>query len=238
MSKKFLVPLLSGLILMSCVEPAGSPEVSRNAPQSPRILAMGDSMMAAHKVSGRAVADYVSRALNEPIKDHSMVGASMSYALPITGAMGLNIAQQFRGGEWDWVVLNGGGNDLWLGCGCNGCETKMEKLISLDATVGKIPNLVTRLRNSGAQVLWVGYLRSPGMNSPIENCRDEGDELESRLLHMARSQDGVHFVSIADLVPHGDNSFHGIDMIHPSLKGSAEIGARVSEYIRRVDPIR
>ncbi|UZD90506.1 SGNH/GDSL hydrolase family protein [Cognatishimia activa] len=234
MSKKFLVPLLSGLMLMSCVDSAGSPEVT----QGPRILAMGDSMMAAHKISGRAVSDYVARSLNEPIRDHSMVGASMSYALPITGAMGLNIAQQFRGGEWDWVVLNGGGNDLWLGCGCHSCDNKMEKLITADGTTGKIPNLVTRLRNTGAQVLWVGYLRSPGMDSPIENCRDEGDELEARLAHMAETTKGVHFVSIADLVPHGDRSFHGIDMIHPSLKGSAEIGERVSNYIRKVDPIR
>lgn len=234
MSKKFLVPLLSGLMLMSCVEPASSPEVTRG----PRILAMGDSMMAAHKVSGRAVSDYVARALNEPIRDHSMVGASMSYALPITGAMGLNITQQFRGGEWDWVVLNGGGNDLWLGCGCHSCDNKMEKLITADGKSGKIPSLVSRLRNTGAQVLWVGYLRSPGVSSPIENCRDEGDELEARLAYMAKTTKGVHFVSIADLVPHGDRSFHGIDMIHPSLKGSAEIGTRVSNYIRKVDPIR
>lgn len=234
MSKKFLVPLLSGLMLMSCVEPAGSPEVTRG----PRILAMGDSMMAAHKVSGRAVSDYVARSLNEPIRDHSMIGASMSYALPITGAMGLNIAQQFRGGEWDWVVLNGGGNDLWLGCGCHSCDSKMEKLITADGKTGKIPSLVSRLRNTGAQVLWVGYLRSPGVNSPIENCRDEGDELEKRISHMAKTTKGVHFVSIADLVPHGDRSYHGIDMIHPSLKGSAEIGERVSSYIRKVDPVR
>jgi len=238
MSKTFIIPLLSSLMLMSCVEPAGSPEQTPEVTQGPRILAMGDSMMAAHKLSGRAVSDYVARALNEPIRDHSMVGASMSYALPITGAMGMNISKQFRGGQWDWVVLNGGGNDLWLGCGCHSCDHKIEKLISEDGTFGKIPSLVTRLRSTGAQVLWVGYLRSPGSGSPIESCRDEGDELERRLTHMAKTQSGVHFVSIADLVPHGDRSFHGIDMIHPSLKGSAEIGARVSAYIQEADPVR
>ncbi|WP_242648563.1 SGNH/GDSL hydrolase family protein [Cognatishimia maritima] len=219
---------------MSCVQPTSAPEVTRG----PRILAMGDSMMAAHKVSGRAVADHVARALNEPIKDHSMIGASMSYALPITGAMGLNISKQFRGGRWDWIVLNGGGNDLWLGCGCHSCDNKMEKLISADGRIGKIPSLVARLRGSGAQVLWVGYLRSPGRGSPIEGCREEGDELERRLATMAETTYGVHFVSIADLVPFGDRSYHGIDMIHPSLKGSAEIGRRVSDYIRAVDPTR
>lgn len=223
--------LISTFILASCVQDT----TSRN---DPRILAMGDSMMAAHRVSGRAISDNVARQLNEPVIDHSVLGASMSYALPISGAMGLNISKQFRGGEWDWVVLNGGGNDLWLGCGCNACDRKIEKLISEDGSTGKIPDLVSKMRESGAQVLWLGYLRSPGVGSPIEGCREEGDELEARIAKLAESDHGVHFLSNADLVPHGDRSYHGIDMIHPSLKASAEIGSRVSDYIRKVDQAR
>ncbi|MDC0739280.1 SGNH/GDSL hydrolase family protein [Cognatishimia sp. SS12] len=222
---------LSTFVLASCVQETAS----RN---DPRILAMGDSMMAAHRISGRAVSDVVARNLREPVHDNSVVGASMSYALPISGAMGLNISKQYRGGQWDWVVLNGGGNDLWLGCGCNQCDHKMESLISSNGVSGKIPSLIARLRGTGAQVLWVGYLRSPGVGSPIENCSDEGDELEARLARFAAGRHGVHFVSIADLVPYGDRSFHGIDMIHPSLKASAAIGARVSNYIRQHDPAR
>jgi hypothetical protein len=36
---------------------------------------------------------------------------------------------------------------------------------------------------------------------------------------------------MADLVPYGDMSFHQLDMIHPSFKGSAAIAARVVETI-------
>ncbi len=220
--------------IASCVESTDT-TVSRS---DPRILAMGDSMMAAHRISGRAVSNAVSRNLNEPVKDRSVVGARLMYSLPISGAMGLNISQQFRNGSWDWIVLNGGGNDLWLGCGCHSCDGKMEKLISKDGASGKIPSLVSRLRSSGAQVLWVGYLRSPGLSSPIESCRDEGDELEARITNLAQSTSGMHFLSIADLVPHGDTSFHGIDRIHPSLKASEAIGERVSKYIRKIDSQR
>ncbi|MGR3546916.1 MAG: SGNH/GDSL hydrolase family protein, partial [Roseovarius sp.] len=42
---------------------------------------------------------------------------------------------------------------------------------------------------------------------------------------------GVHFLPLADLVPHGDRSYHGIDLIHPSLKGSRVIGQRIAEII-------
>ncbi|GAA6209015.1 hypothetical protein NBRC116601_23080 [Cognatishimia sp. WU-CL00825] len=212
--------------LTSCV----TTEVSRN---DLRILAMGDSMMAAHRISGRAISDSVARHLGQPVRDRSIVGARMLYALPITGSMGLNISQQYRGEPWDWVIVNGGGNDLWLGCGCNKCDRKMDKLISKDGKHGEIPKLVARMRAAGAQVLWLGYLRSPGVGSPIEGCREEGAALEARISAFAAQTAGMHYMSLADLVPYGDRSYHGIDMIHPSLKASAEIGARAAHFIQR-----
>ncbi|KIC21731.1 GDSL family lipase, partial [Leisingera sp. ANG-S3] len=34
------------------------------------------------------------------------------------------------------------------------------------------------------------------------------------------------------LVPYGDRSYHALDMIHPSVKASSEIGRKVAEIIR------
>ncbi len=213
--------------------------VSKNAlsePQSKtRILAMGDSMMAWHSVARRSVSHAIEDALDEPVASTAVSGARVLYKLPITGAMGLKISSQYRKGDWDWVVLNGGGNDLWFGCGCGKCTRKLDKLISEDGKRGAIPMLVQELRQKGAQVAWVGYLRSPGAWSPIEGCRDNGDALEARIARLATLDRGVHFVSLADLVPHGDRSFHGADMIHPSVKGSREIGKRVAAVIAQND---
>ena len=212
------------LFLAGCAE-----TVTRN--NSSRILTMGDSLLSTHSISGRAVSNSIEAALGEQVVDRSVMGASILYALPISGALGLNIGKQFTTGDWDWVVLNGGGNDLWLGCGCNQCERKMSRLISGDGSHGEIPRLVSKLRKTGAHVIYVGYLRSPGVGSPIESCKDEGDELERRIDAMATSDDGVHFLSLADMVPYGDRSYHGVDMIHPSLKASSEIGQRVADII-------
>lgn len=206
------------------------------ADDGPRILAMGDSLMAAHSISGRSIADKTGSELGVPVSDRSVLGARMNYALPITGAMGMSIPKQYHGGEWDWVIVNGGGNDLWFGCGCGACGRKMDRMISEDGRRGTIPGLMSRLRESGAQVVYVGYLRSPGMGSPIESCRDEGDELDLRLTRLAALDSGLHFLPLADLVPHGDRSYHGADMIHPSLKASREIGAMVAEVIRQHSP--
>lgn len=205
--------------------------MSRN--DQARILLMGDSLMAVHGGAGRAVSHAVEKELGEQVIDRSVIGARMIYALPISGAAGLNIPKQYRAGKWDWVILNGGGNDLWLGCGCSLCKHRMNRLISKDGSTGVIPEFVSKLRQDGAKVLYVGYLRSPGVGSPIEYCRDDGDELESRIAKLARKDTGVHFLSLVDLVPHGDRSYHAIDMIHPSVKASTAIGKRIAAIIGR-----
>ena len=196
-----------------------------------RILAMGDSLLAWNTASGSSVSAIIEDQLGEQVVDRSVSGARVIYNLPLTGAAGMNIAKQYRPGKWDWIVVNGGGNDLWLGCGCFACNRKMDKLISEDGRTGAIPGMLSALRRTGARVIYVGYLRSPGRGSPIEHCRDEGDELETRISRLAGLDGGLYFLSLKDLVPHGDRSFHAFDMIHPSVKVSAAIGARISGII-------
>ena len=172
---------------------------------------MGDSLLAMHKLAGRSVSASVERELGVRVTDMSVAGARFLYRLPISGALGLNITKQYRKGDWDWVVLNGGGNDLWLGCACMRCAGKMD------------------------QVIFGGYLRTPGVTSPVEHCTDEGAEMDRRVALLAGLDRGVHFLPLADLVPHGDRSYHGIDLIHPSLKGSRVIGQRIAEIIAAHD---
>ena len=203
--------------------------------ETSRVLAIGDSLMAAHSISGRSVAGQLRRLLRLDVTDRSVVGARMIYKLPISGAMGLSIPAQFRGDGWDWVVMTGGGNDLWLGCGCNRCERRMDRLIAPDGSKGEIPKLMARALKSGAQVIYVGYLRSPGIITPIESCKDEGDELEARVAQLAERVEGIHYLSLQDLVPSGDTSYLAIDGIHPSLKASRAIAERVASLLKRLN---
>ncbi len=232
MMRKLLVS--AALVLAMAVPGAGGVLAGSRAEQ-PHILFMGDSLLAFNGLSGKAVSDATAAALGEPVRDRAVIGAKIIHNLPLTGAMGLRISSQFREGPWEWVVMNGGGNDMWLGCGCERCERRLSRLISDDGARGKIPSLVGRLRATGARVIYLGYLRSPGMGSPIENCRDEGDELEARIAAMAARDEGVYFLSLADLVPYGDRSYHAFDMIHPSPKASAAIGRMVAELIQRAE---
>ena len=198
-----------------------------------RILMMGDSMLATHRGTGQSVGDGLEELLGREVIDRSVPGARMIYVFPITGGAGLRIAAQYRAHPWDWVVLNGGGNDLLFGCACALCETRLERMISEDGSAGVIPELVAELRATGARVVYPGYLRSPGRWSLIDGCRDIGDRFERRLARLAATDPGVSYVSLADLVPEGDRSFHGPDLIHPSPKGSRAIAERIAAVIEK-----
>lgn len=186
------------------------------------VLTMGDSLLAWNRAQGASVSDHVERMLGTTVVDRSVPAARVLFGLP-----GLYIPRQFAEGGWKWVILNGGGNDLWLGCGCVLCKGSLNRMVSRDGTKGAIPDLVQHIRDTGAKVIYVGYLRSPGRGSLIDHCRDEGALFETRLMQMSARDAGVHFLSIADLVPHGDASFHAADRIHPSQKASAKIAERI-----------
>lgn len=225
-----LLALLSLSFLLSCGETIT--ESTKDA----RILLMGDSMMAANRTSGRGVAGALERQMGEEVIDRSVYAARIIYGLPITGAAGLSIPQQYVKGNWDWVVLNGGGNDLMFGCACGYCDGMVDRLISADATTGRIPELVNRLRAGGAKVVYSGYLRNPGLFSPVRPCKVYGNELDRRLARLDARDPGMVFVPMSDVVPEGDPSLHQQDLVHPSPKGSAAIAARIAAAIRATGP--
>lgn len=187
-----------------------------------KILAIGDSLMAWNSIGNGNVADAISLITGSEVVDRSIVASFL-----LTGG----IERQYQEGDWDWVVANGGGNDLWLGCGCRRCEKSLDTMISADGKSGKIVDLLMRSRASGAKVIYVGYLRSPGIETPIEHCKEDGDELERRIEMFARSNPDIYFLSLADLVPYGARNYLSFDRIHPSRGASFLIAERISELI-------
>jgi acyl-CoA thioesterase I len=220
-----LLALVALTFLFGCGEPVGKGAGAE-------ILMMGDSMFATNRASGGGVADVLERELGVGVLDRSVFAARYFHPLPISGAAGLKLAAQYRAGDWEWVVMNGGGNDLLLGCGCAVCAGTLNRLVSADGRSGVIPEQIAMIRKTGARVVYAGYLRNPGTATPIRHCGPAGNELDRRLKLMAGLDAGVTFVPMADLVPRGDWSFHGLDRIHPSVKGSEGIGKRLAAVIR------
>ena len=74
---------------------------------------------------------------------------------------------------------------------------------------------------------------APAWVLPSSIAATKATSLKRRISSLAATDPGIHFVSLADMVPPGDRSYHAFDMIHPSLKGSHAIAQRVGRVIAR-----
>lgn len=226
-----LAAVITLALLIACTGRTYQPATA--AAEGPRVLIMGDSLLAWNRLRGGSVGRVLSAQLGVPVTDHSISAATFATRNQRETDGQAGIQSQYRGGPWDWVIMNGGGNNLLFGCGCARCEDELDRLISDDGTRGAIPETVARARRDGARVIFTGYLRSPGFTSPVEHCGPLGDRMDQRLARMAGRDPGITFLPLSDLVQRpGDTSYHFIDNVHPSLKGSAAIAARLAAIIR------
>ncbi len=220
--------ILTGLILAAWV--AGCTDTAPRGGGD--ILVLGDSIMAWNSSANASIPDVMSRELGRNVVSKAVPGAQFDNASAIAGAVGFDIQRQFSGGRWNWVVINGGANDLGSDCGCGACGPVVDALIGADARSGSIPAFIQKIRGAtGAKVVWMGYYAGNGQGS-FKGCRDDLVELEARLARFATSQAGVSFVDSEDVIDRNDRSLFAGDNTHPSAKGSALIGATLAQYIK------
>ena len=198
----------------------------RDAAEDARIVVAGDSVMAWNSMTGGSVADVLQDRLGEPVGD-----VSLSFAQVAGGFGALNIPTQLDGVQAEWVVLNGGANDLSRNCDCSDCGPVLDRLISDDGAQGAIPALVADLRGRGARVVWADYYTSPRYAGT--SCEAPYQALEVRLSRMAGADAGVTLVDMDDVFSPDDLSLFAADRIHPSQKGSARIARLVAPVLER-----
>ena len=193
------------------------------------ILVLGDSIMAWN--GGRSIPDVIANQTGRSVTSRAVPGAQFDNGSTLASAVGFDIQQQFPGGRWNWVVVNGGANDLSADCGCGACGASVNALIAPDGQSGSIPAFLQRLRaQTGAQVMWMGYYAGSGSGS-FAGCRDDLVEIESRIATFAAGRPGIHFVDSEDVIDRGDRGLFAGDNVHPSARGSARIGAYLAQEI-------
>jgi lysophospholipase L1-like esterase len=198
----------------------------RGVPENARIVVAGDSVMAWNRIEGAAVSNALQARLGEPVGD-----VSLPLARVAGGRGALNIPKQLEGLSVEWIVLNGGANDLSGGCDCSDCGSVLDRLISGDGMQGAIPALVTDLRRRGARVIWADYYTSPQYAGSI--CETPYQMLEDRLGRMADADPGVTLVDMDDVFRPDDLSLFAADRLHPSKSGSARIAGLIAPLLER-----
>lgn len=190
------------------------------------ILVIGDSVMAYNK---GALGDVIEAETNRKVVSRAALGARV-VAPAAYSVLGLSIPGQISKGPWNWIVMDGGANDLVAACGCTGCDDQVDALIAPDGASGTITDLIAKARATGAQVLWMGYYQAPDSPS-FKNCRAALVEMERRIENHAQSHEGVHFVDAETVFDPADRSLYASDMTHPSVEGSAVLGRFLAQSL-------
>lgn len=195
------------------------------------ILALGDSVMAWN--GDQAIPAVIEKRLGRQVVSKAVPGAQFDNPSALFGAVGFDVQKQFPGGTWNWIVLNGGANDLSQDCGCGLCTDSVNGLISRDGSSGAIPAFIARLRKeTGARILWMGYYKGTGAGS-FEGCRGDLVEIERRIASLAARDPNIFFVDSESIIDPTNLDYFASDKVHPSALGSALIGALLAQEIGR-----
>ena len=202
---------------------------SDEADGSASILAIGDSIFDWNVEENASIPDVIGASLDRTVQNAAVGGAHLS-----SNSGGDDIRAQYAEarGNYDWVVFDGGGNDISDDCGCGLCDDVGEQLISADGRSGDIPELARQMVADGAKVMFVGYYQLPAGSEWAEaDCNDEIAELNRRGAAMADALDGVWFTNPADVVTGSDTAAFADDLLHPSVQGSRIVGEHIARAI-------
>jgi len=202
------------LVLVSCGrQQSADPQVS--------ILVIGDSVLSWHAGAGASVADVIAAETGRVTANRAVSGARFSQFRPDASEKSHDIRAQYQPGGYDWVVLDGGANDLLSECGCRRCPATLDGMIGADGAGGDLPEFVARIRADGARVLLIGYYDGNLRPNPFTPCNDEIDALNARLARLADRQDGVVYVGADRVIDPANPTHWFIDGVHPSRLGRA-----------------
>ena len=193
------------------------------APQRAEItmLAVGDSVLAWNRLSGGDIPRVAAAATGRAVDNRSAIGARFLGGIP----------DQYRNGPWDWVIVNGGANDLRGTCGCDGCDDTLDALIAPDGQGGAMADFARSVAAQGHGVVLLGYYGTSVAGGPFAACGDELTELSRRLALLAKGDPAIIFVDARSAIDPYDLSLYARDLAHPSSAGAALIGRQIAMAI-------
>ena len=195
-------------------------------PADATVLAVGDSILAWNREEGASIPEVAGRELDRVVHNVAVSGSW------ITGDEDDAIPAQYVEGSWDWVIADGGANDLNGECECGDCDAVMDTIIAEDARAGEYPVLADRVRAGGARLLVMSYPRlPPGARFGFDRCEAELETLSARQAALAAARDDVFFVDVRPIVDGTDLALFVADQVHPSIAGGEVMGKAVADAI-------
>ncbi|WP_299152873.1 SGNH/GDSL hydrolase family protein [uncultured Tateyamaria sp.] len=195
----------------------------------PRVLAIGDSILAWHKWTGRDIPSVFGAALGAEVENDAVVGARFSNTSTLGRAAGFDVRTRLRNGPWDIVLINGGANDLLSDCSCNACASVLDGLITADLT-GEVPTFLAEVLARDVDVIWMGYYAS-SRSGPFTGCRPYLVDYDARLARLAAATPRLTFLDSEVVIDSDQRGLFAFDGLHPSPKGARRIGTYLAQSV-------
>ncbi len=192
------------------------------------VLVLGDSYMTWNEERGSSIPMILADELAIPVRSEAVSGSQLT-------ANEHSIPSQYRDGDWSWVVLDGGGNDVNDLCRCADCGEVLDEILTADGSSGVLVELVERVVSGRRRVAFLGYPTLPeGAEFGFDRCSEELAILSNRVADYAARTENLVFVdgrlAVTDLDGFDD------DRVHPSVRGSTALGRALADAILAAGP--
>ncbi|SFR48158.1 SGNH/GDSL hydrolase family protein [Litoreibacter janthinus] len=198
------------------------------------ILVIGDSMLEWQSIRGASIPQVLQKRTRRSVENRAASGAKL-YLTGATGKARSVIPTQYTKGDWNWVVVNGGANDLLAKCGCNQCDGVLDRLITKDAKAGVLPDLAAQIRKDGPKVILLAYYQGNKRPNLFSRCEQVVKELTERQRRLAERMKGVEFVRTKAAIDPSNRSHFALDGIHLSRKGTRRVGALLAKALEQLE---
>ncbi|SDW92444.1 SGNH/GDSL hydrolase family protein [Litoreibacter albidus] len=201
------------------------------------ILVIGDSMLEWQSFKRASIPHVLAKETKRRVENRAASGAK----LYLTGAQGNSrsvIPAQYTKGDWNWVVVNGGANDLLVKCGCNRCNKVLDKLITKDGKAGILPDLAARIRKDGPKVILLAYYEGNQRPNLFSRCERVVRELTDRQRALAARLEGVELVRSKPAINPANRSHFALDGVHLSRKGARRVGILLARSLEQLEARR
>ena len=210
---------------------AGEEQTEFSGNEGNAILAIGDSMLAWNREEGASIPEVIAQELELEVSNVAVSGSYIS-----SDEEDMHIPNQYTSGDWPWVVMDGGGNDLMDECYCGDCEENLNSILSEEGDEGELFDLVQQITNDGSRVALVGYFSMPEQAEEFSNCNDELAILVERATRMSENIEGMLFFDSRQVVSYEETPFaYDEDYVHPSIEGSELVGIELAAAMQGIE---